>query len=161
MSQTSQDPQIPEPLLPASLPVAESEIVAKPFYDRERAKNLIVIRDQIYYRDVTDNSDPQSFTVGWSYEIDSKEQPWIRRCIAEDTTWKPLDLGWLKNQCGLIIIHNLETEKTASSLELGNPKAFACIPPRHECRFSPVNWNDLVVHSTSGKVRFVVRAYPS
>lgn len=134
-----------------------------PFFDRANAKNRIVVKDQISFRDFSNNGDSQSYTVGWSYEVESKEQPWIRRSsIQRSDGHKILELGWLLHDCGLLIIHNLETEKTAGKLIMYvSHLRFAEIPPKHEIRLRPVNVEDFkIATECESPVKFVVRAYP-
>ena len=76
------------------------------------AKNVMTVVANVYWLPIADQTQ-QVLDRAYSRSLDSAEQPYIRRTVV-DSEWKPLDRGWIGEDCGLLIITNEEGKNLAA-----------------------------------------------
>lgn len=136
------------------------------------AKNArIVVTGYVYHQPATEQ--PFSVNLGFSRQLESDEQPWIRKIkIGEE--WQPLDPGWVKEVALLVLVNDegehrfqrVPTEQEKQDMkdrivELGylspaQAKPNWLIPPGENFRGMPVDLASLRVRCRRGEARCVL-----
>jgi len=123
----------------------------------------ITVVEHIYHQCI--ETDPFSVTSGFTRHTQIKEQPYSRKCVANEG-WSNLDFGWMKDLMGMIVLVN-ETkadpfQSSSKILELAfanNPDDCWVILAGESFRGSPSN-NDLIVRCRSGDCRYTIHCLP-
>lgn len=156
--------ELPNPAIAAS-----NEVI--PVEKREVADRVTVV-ETVYFNN--HNDQPISYQSGFACELETKEeQPYIRHSKAGEE-WQPLDMGWLNDKAGIVVVQNEEgknppvklsdAEKeslAAKVLEVSSSKIDSFVlllPPGESLRIRTLS--QLSIRSRSGKTKFVVCAMP-
>lgn len=139
--------------------------------------NNIGVVSTVWFRDREAGASPHSVVSRWSRMLNSREQVYVRKTRV-GPEWTNLNLGWLQDQCGLLVIVNNEgsfTQRqptgpereeaakkileiaTASSVDIPHP--FTLVFPQEDMRVSPERSN-YRIRSQYGDCRFTIYAYP-
>ncbi len=136
-------------------------------------RNRVTIVETVSHQ--VSGQEAESLTCQSAYEVASDEQSY-KRHLRIGETWTPLDLGYLADEAGLIVLQNTEgkglrvipTEEqkaatAAKVLELcGAPNDVACwlIHPGRSFRGFPENPKKLFLRSQSGELRCTIFVTP-
>jgi len=136
-------------------------------------KNRVTVVEQVYHQIV--GQEPVPFESRYSYELQSDEQAYHRSCKAAEQ-FEAIDLGWLTNQEGMLVIRNEEgrnltkklspeeqAELAQKQLLLGLPAVpDSCwvIAPGETIKGTPVSVQKLSIRATKGVVRFSLLILP-
>lgn len=136
-------------------------------------KPRLTVVETVYHQ--IPGESPSEFSCKFSQEIESDEQPYQRKKKIGEK-WEPLDLNWLKDDCGMVCICNeakvnqrgqTEEEKEAISkqiIQIGfrvNPDYPDLeVFPGESVRFRPYAPHFVCLRCQSGKVRYSLFIVP-
>jgi len=112
----------------------------------------ITVVENIYHQ--TSEGEPFQIECGFTRKTEVIEQPYVRWLTATEE-WQLLDMGWMKDVTGMLIIVNQDDQNT---LELGHQPWF--IPPGESFRGTTQLGNDVPIRSSVGKIRFTLYCLP-
>ena len=119
-------------------------------------KNQLTTIQYLYHRDFTNGGDPYQITTRHSTELESDDQVYHRRNIKATTDLNQLDGGWVE-EASVLVVCNDSKEETLRLFAGKIP--FAIIGPGLDCRFQPLDLNDLYIKS-SGESKYSVYVIP-
>lgn len=136
-------------------------------------KDRLICVDRLYFQ--PHNQQATGVEHQFVRELDTHEQPYIRKCVATETP-QSLKCGWISGeQCGMLLITNdeglnlqkipTEEEKQAIAkkvLRLYRPGSSFhwIIPPGESFRGYPSDCELLDIESASGEINYTLHLFP-
>ena len=150
-----------------------SEETAEQLVDvTEKVKDRITVVETVYHQQFNE----PTFTIPsrFSRWLETKEQPYQRRCVATEE-WQPLECGWI-DKPGMLIITNregrfaqtlptdeekVEVDKKIIQLSYNQLKPEWLIPPGESMRGCPGFVKFLYIRCQSGTAQYELYLLPS
>jgi hypothetical protein len=136
----------------------------------------ITVVETVYHQ--PGDMQPSSVSPRFTRWLGSDEQPYIRT-ITLTEEWVALDQGWLKGQCGMVVIENEESKRLtfiptpdeqdeieARVIEVGyrghkdQGGGSFLVYPRENLRITPSDPDRIELRCRQGKARCTLHVYP-
>lgn len=134
----------------------------------------LTVVEQVVHQVPTDPGGPAVATSRFSRPLKTLEQTYKRRMTVGETP-TPLDCGWLRDSCGMLVVENAEgrfaqvypTDEERAAVDARvvevqfGAEAAILISPGESCRFQPIDPTRIALRCRSGRAVVQVTLVPS